>query len=139
MPSASGRCEPGLAAWLPVAAWALVIAVGSSIPAGGLPAGSWWRHDKLIHAAEYAVLAGLLVRGLVRGGRRGVGAAALIAVAVGLLFGATDELHQLATPGRDAAWADLAADGAGALGGALLVAVWYRLARRAGPWPAGGQ
>ena len=133
-PSASGRSDAGLvAAWLPVAICSLAIIVASSIPATRMPAGTWWRHDKLIHGAVYAALAGSVVRGLVHGAVTArIRPAVALAVTAAVLFGVTDEIHQIATPGRDSSWGDLLADGVGALFGAGPVGVWYYLARRTG-------
>ncbi len=140
-PSASGKSEPveprattrgKLIIWLPVVLYSLLIVVASSMPASRLPKGGLWRYDKLIHAAEYAVLGGLLVRGIVRAVvTRRIGLALLVAAVIAVAFGASDEVHQLATPGRDSSWGDLLADGVGALVGAALVAVWYGVTRRA--------
>jgi VanZ family protein len=82
-------------------------------------------HDKLVHLAAYAVLAGLAVGALARtrlGAARGVVAAAVLAAG----YGATDEWHQGHVPGRDADPVDLAAAAAGAIGGAAAAAVILR-------------
>lgn len=92
-----------------------------------MPAGPWWRADKLIHATEYAILAALLVRALVRGPPRlRVGTAALVAVACALAFGASDEWHQSFVPGRSSSAFDAIADGVGACLGAALATFYYR-------------
>jgi len=78
--------------------------------------------DKLLHLAEYAGLGFLF--GLALGARAArpfdwrqiVAWSALL----GLLYGATDEIHQSFVPGRDAEFGDVAADTLGALlGGGL--------------------
>jgi len=83
-------------------------------------------HDKLLHAAAYAVL-GALVGAAITASQlappRAIALAALLAAA----YGATDEWHQRYVPGRTADPADLAADAAGAIAGA---AVGVRAARR---------
>ncbi|HUH03119.1 MAG TPA: VanZ family protein [Kofleriaceae bacterium] len=114
-------------AWAPAVAFALLIVVMSSIPASELGPEVIWGYDKLIHAAVYAVLAALLCRALLIGGRPGSPAAgAALAGAIAAGFGASGEWHQSFTPGRDSSAADLVADVVGAVLGAALTAVLYR-------------
>jgi VanZ family protein len=91
--------------------------------------------DKLLHAAEYAVLGGLLVLALRAAGLR-PGVALLAAVVIASAFGATDEFHQSFVPGRTADVADWVADtvgaAVGALIGALVSTAALRLPGRAG-------
>jgi VanZ family protein len=79
--------------------------------------------DKGAHGLLYSGLAALMVRALAGGGWRpfGVGIA-LAALAYSVLYGATDEIHQLFVPTRTADVADLAAD---AVGAALAVVLLY--------------
>ena len=82
-------------------------------------------HDKLLHAAAYAVLAAFVAAALARswlGAVRGAIVAAVLAAA----YGATDEWHQSRVPGRQADPADLAADAAGAIAGAAGVSALLR-------------
>ena len=76
--------------------------------------------DWMTHGAGYAVLAVLACRALAGGFDRPVTArAAALAVAIAVLYGVTDELHQSFVPGRVAdAW-DLLKDAGGAVAGAL--------------------
>ena len=110
-----------LAVWGPVAAWASLIFTFSSIPDLGTGLGS---ADlvlrKLAHFAEFAVLGALLLRA--------VGREAAAAV-LGSLYAATDEVHQMFVPGREAAPLDWAIDTAGVVAGVFLVA-WRRWATR---------
>ena len=105
--------------WTPAALWAVLIFVMSSVPGQSLPPLPAWNFDKLVHALVYAILAGLCLLALGRGvhlpGGRMVALAALIAT----LYGVSDELHQLLTPGRSADVLDVVADAVGALIGAL--------------------
>lgn len=104
-------------AWLPVVAWAGVIFVVSSIPSLGTGLGVWdLVLRKLAHVAEYAVLGLLLARA----------AAALPAFAVGLLYAASDEVHQHFVAGRQGAVRDVALDAFGLLVGLV---VYRRLVR----------
>jgi VanZ family protein len=91
-----------------------------------MPPPGFAHQDKLIHALEYAMLAALLVRALVLGPPRLVaGTAVWVAVVAAVLFGISDELHQIVTPGRDASVADVIADSCGGLGGGALAGLFY--------------
>lgn len=101
---------------LTVAMSAAVLYVGGAQPvAVGLFPAPW---DKLAHLLTFAVvgMAAGLACGM-RGWRM-----ALCCLAGALLVGGMDELHQAFLPGRTASWADLAADAAGGLLGATLLA-----------------
>jgi VanZ family protein len=108
-----------LSAWLPVVAWAALIFTLSSIPDLGTGLGGWdLALRKIAHAAEYAVLGALLVRAL---GRE------LPAVAIGIAYAVTDEVHQSFVAGRNGAVVDVLVDAVGVL---LGVFVLGRAARR---------
>jgi VanZ family protein len=108
-----------LTVWLPVVAWAAVIFTLSSIPSLSTGLGTW---DTILrkgaHLTEYAVLGALLYRAL---GREP------LALAVGLAYAATDELHQHFVHGRHASPVDVAIDAVGLAAGMLL---WLRLRER---------
>jgi VanZ family protein len=108
-----------LTVWLPVVVWAAVIFTFSSIPSLSTGLGTW---DTILrkgaHLTEYAVLGGLLYRGL---GREP------LALAVGIAYAATDELHQYFVRGRHASPVDVAIDAVGIAVGMLL---WLRLRER---------
>jgi VanZ family protein len=93
-----------------------------------LPALTTHVWDKLLHLIEFGGLAALLCRAL-RG--EGLGWIAAIAGAIALtsIYGATDEWHQLYTPGREADVHDWLADTLGGTVGTL----GYRLAWLARP------
>jgi VanZ family protein len=101
--------------WLPVLLWAGVIFALSSIPSLGTGLGTW---DTILrkgaHMTEYAILAVLLVRAL---GREAP------ALAIGIAYAATDELHQAFVHGRHASPIDVAIDTVGLLIGVLA---WRR-------------
>lgn len=99
--------------WAPVALQMAVIFGASSIPdLGALPGGM---SDKSGHSIGYALLAALLLRALARGRLSGVTwRAALAAVVLATLYGASDEFHQLFVPGRSSDRYDVLADGLGA-------------------------
>ena len=108
-----------LTVWLPVVAWAAVIFALSSIPSLSTGLGTW---DTILrkgaHLTEYAVLGGLLYRAL---GREA------LALATGIVYAATDELHQYFVRGRHASPVDVAIDAVGVAVGMLL---WLRLRER---------
>ena len=78
--------------------------------------------DKGAHGLLYSGLAALMVRALAGGWQPFGGGIALAAIAYSILYGATDELHQLFVPNRTADMKDLAAD---AVGAAVAVALLY--------------
>ena len=94
-----------LSVWLPVVVWAAVIFAFSSIPSLSTGLGTW---DTLLrkgaHLTEYAILGALLLRAL---GREP------LALAAGIAYAATDELHQHFVRGRHAAPRDVLIDTVG--------------------------
>jgi VanZ family protein len=108
-----------LTVWLPVVVWAAVIFTFSSIPSLSTGLGTW---DTILrkgaHLTEYAVLGALLYRAL---GREP------LALAVGIAYAATDELHQYFVRGRHASPVDVAIDAVGVAAGML---VWLRVRER---------
>jgi VanZ family protein len=108
-----------LTVWLPVFAWAAVIFAFSSIPSLASGLGEW---DTVLrkgaHITEYAILGALLYRAL------GVEA---LALAIGIAYAATDELHQHFVRGRHASPIDVAID---AVGLSLGMLVWLRVRSR---------
>ena len=108
-----------VSAWLPVVVWAGLIFGLSSIPDLGTGLGGWdLALRKIAHAAEYAVLGALLFRAL---GRE------LTAVAIGIAYAVTDEVHQAFVPGRQGAVLDVLVDAVGVLVGVYVLG---RAARR---------
>lgn len=106
--------------WLPVVAWAALIFVLSSVHSLDSGLGVWDEAlRKLAHATEYAVLGALLERALSR---------PLPALALGLAYAVSDELHQHFVPGRTGDPRDVAID---ALGVFVGIALYRRLRRPA--------
>jgi VanZ family protein len=98
-----------------VVVWAAVIFSLSSIPSLNSGLGTWdLVLRKMAHAAEYALLAALLLRALAR---------PWLAFLVALAYAASDELHQHFVRGRAGTPRDVAVDAVGALIG--LVALFY--------------
>jgi VanZ family protein len=109
--------------WAPLVVWAALIFIASSMPGASLPDSDLFRFDKLIHGGVYVVLGALAHLAL------GQPAWAL---ALGVAYGASDELHQVFTPGRSADIWDLLADAVGVGLGivAALCALWVRQRRQ---------
>ena len=96
-------------AWGPALLWATVLFLLSAVPGAGAP--GWVPvNDKVAHLGLYAVLGATLALGR-RRSRGEVPHAWLLAL--GILYGATDEWHQMYVPGRSAELADWLADIAG--------------------------
>ncbi len=113
-------------AWAAVVLYAALIFAlsGQSNPLPFLPP-ELWSFDKLLHAAEYAVLGALIARALRLGGRSPAWILGL-ALLAGSLYGASDELHQAFVPKRTADPRDWVADTAGVALGAAAVAFLRR-------------
>ena len=81
--------------------------------------------DKMVHAGVYAGLAALIARAFAGGlPKRITPGTALLAVAVTVAYGVSDEWHQLFVPGRTADRADVLADAIGALVGTGACWAW---------------
>jgi VanZ family protein len=119
VPAQDTRTAATLRLWAPVVAWAAVIFALSSIPDLGTGLGTWdLILRKLAHAAEFALLGALLARAL-RDDR--------LALAAGIAYAASDELHQHFVPGRVGSPLDVAIDSAGV---ALGILAWRRCSSR---------
>jgi VanZ family protein len=113
--------------------WWLALAVGlaliwweSSHPGDELPGVQWWgRHDKIVHASAWAVLAVLAAGGALARGWRARTAIGF-AVVLGVGYGLVDEWHQSHVPHRDASLDDVCADLVGSVLGAAAIAWVYR-------------
>jgi VanZ family protein len=104
-----------LSLWLPVVAWAAVIFAFSAVPSLGTGLGTWdYVLRKCAHMTEYAILAFLLARAVGR---------AVPAFALGVLYAASDEVHQTFVAGRHGSPVDVAIDSVGLAAGLLL---WRR-------------
>lgn len=115
--------------WGPAAVWAAVLFLLSAWPN---PAGPSWLvvSDKVVHFVLFGVLGGALALGRRWSGGR---TSHLAAVAVGMLYGASDEWHQAMVPNRVPSLEDWYADAAGVLAGYLLITlILRRVGRRAG-------
>jgi VanZ family protein len=99
--------------WVAVVAWAAVIFTFSAIPDLSTHLGLWdLILRKCAHTAEYALLAVLLVRAL---GRE------VPAIAAGVVYAGSDEIHQHFVRGRHAAALDVLIDAVGLTLGVLAL------------------
>ena len=115
--------------WTPALLWAAVLFAVSSRPT--LPADLHGGLDKIAHFGAFAVLGLLLARGALSW-RMPIGWPVLF----GLLYAASDELHQAFVPGRFPDSADWVADALGVAAGCLFL---YRLrSGRSGSRPSAG-
>lgn len=114
-----------LSAWLPVVLWASMIFHFSS---GTIPVASkiFWQDfaiKKMGHVFLFGFLALLVYRGLrMEGVERKK--AAILAVVLTFLYGASDEYHQMSTQGREPRLRDVFIDGVGA---GLIILTTYCL------------
>jgi VanZ family protein len=101
---------------LPVILWMAVIFVSSSIPSNMFPKVEFWGWAKLVHLFYFGLLA-LLFQRAIRNQERSHFLWKYVQVAsilFAVLYGASDEIHQLFTPGRHAQFTDVLIDGFGA-------------------------
>jgi len=118
-------------AYAPLGVWAAILFALSSIPSSALPkAAGIAGLDKITHATLYAVFGALSARGQTRHARRpqapgvsstgpSLAVVVLLATLSALVFGISDEIHQIFVPGRSADWHDGLADTLGGLLGGL--------------------
>jgi hypothetical protein len=101
-----------LGLWLPVVAWAALIFGLSSVPDLGTGLGGWdLLLRKIAHVAEYAILGALLARAVGR---------PWPALALGVAYAVSDEIHQTFVPGRQGSPLDVAIDSLGVAAGVLV-------------------
>jgi VanZ family protein len=91
-----------------------------------------WLVRKLAHLSEYAILAALWLRALVRDRGLSPRNAGLLALAISAAWAVLDEVHQTFVPSRGPSLADVALDTTGALIALAVAHVgWRRAAERA--------
>lgn len=111
----SGQMTPGRKKYyLPAIAWAIMIAIVSSIPNLSTPRIGLTMTDKVAHFIEYFIL-GLLTSRALRAFVKKPMSNFWISSALAACYGILDELHQLIIPGRSTEATDMVADILGAL------------------------
>ena len=122
-----------LVAWLLVAAWMGVIFLFSAQPQRAVAPGPLFDYlsKKTAHLLSYAALAILAYRATrLTWPAWSRGHAALVALAIAVVYAVTDEFHQSFSPGRNPSPVDVGIDTLGALLGlALVVLAPSRLSR----------
>jgi VanZ family protein len=114
--------------WLPVIAYVGLIFSASSV-SGLKPPFQFVNSDKLVHIGEYSVLGFLLTRALRTIPRlRGLLAAGLTTLAIGMTIGGLDEIYQRNTPNRESSGLDFVADTLG-LSLAVISYAWVHRPR----------
>lgn len=119
-------------AWttLPAILWPVLIFIASSIPSAEMPHVILFAWDKALHAGVFGIFCFLVYRALVlRTPPMSFGKASMYSLLATILYGATDELHQLFVPGRSSEIFDLLADAVGAGICILIVYIAHRLRR----------
>ncbi len=105
---------------LPAAAWCFFIYIASSIPMAKLPSLENYS-DKFVHAGVFMILAWLVHVALHHQGNDFIRRNSLwLTVLFVLLYGISDEIHQLYTPGRSTDIYDVLADTFGGLAYAAI-------------------
>ena len=119
--------------WLPALAGMGGLFYASSLPGDRIHLPPFPYSDKAVHAAAYALLGMLIsLRGPLRrwlapaGDGQLARGSDITGLALGILYGVSDEIHQLFVPMRSFDYADMAAD---ALGVALGFWIFRRMAR----------
>jgi VanZ family protein len=107
--------------WVPTLLWIGVIFFLSSLPESMTP-GRFLLSDKVLHAAEYFILAFLILFALQRTTTLKFSTCFWIVLASGTAYGLGDEIHQLYVPTRHFDLTDLIADVCGIA--ALFVLLW---------------
>jgi len=115
----------------PAIAWALLIFIGSSIPAKYIPHYKIFTYDKLIHILLFLIFGLFVHRSLepfikkdyFSWGR------AFFSIAVVILYGVLDEIHQGSVPGRTLDVWDAVADTIGGVLAAVILFVQYNIKR----------
>ncbi len=114
--------ERRLALWVPAVLDMAAIFYVSSLHQAPLPPGVG---DKPAHSLAYVILGVLVVRAVAGGlPSRLTWTTALLALAITIGYGASDELHQRFVPGRSADLMDLYADAVGACIGTIACWAW---------------
>lgn len=108
---------------------ALIFVISSmEQPPDPMPKFEWLPIDKLYHFVEYGILSVLLAIAFVNVPPKWLPANWIwvTAVFISILYGASDELHQMFVPGRFATVADWVSDVIGSVAGVLGAYLYYR-------------
>jgi len=107
--------------WVPLIGYMVLIFYLSSQPLEELQLPEIWNIDKLLHIVEYGVLGVLWLRALTRYFYKGARLTLKwLALLFTILYGVSDEVHQMLVPNRTPSIFDVMADGLGAWLGVWL-------------------
>lgn len=116
-----------LARWVPAFVFMALIFYSSSQPdPAPVVTGHVW--DKLLHGGGYSVLA-LLYLWALAGAQRGWLVMACTAIVLTTAYAATDEIHQIFTPGRVPDVADWLADTIGGFVAVAICSAWRSVSK----------
>lgn len=106
---------------LPAIIYSVLIFLVSSLPQERMIKVEIWNFDKIEHLVEYSFYGILMMLAFATSKSDRVPKhAAFFSIVVGILFSATDEIHQHFVPGRTCSIFDLLADTIG-----IFLGVWY--------------
>lgn len=118
--------------WAPAILWMVVIFSFSSMQGDDMPKFDIPNIDKFFHFVEYFILGALLVRAFANSSENINHRNVLIAsIAIAVIYGFSDELHQLFVSGRSCDILDLLSDAVGSAFGAGLSIYKERISRAA--------
>ncbi|MFQ5604293.1 MAG: VanZ family protein [bacterium] len=114
--------------YFPAILWAMAIFIGSSIPSASIPKLVIKVKDLFLHFIEFAIFGVLLSHALLKSPKRRNFKLGMTVILIGVLYGASDEIHQKFVPGRMATVHDFLADGAGVIfgWGVYLLFPWIK-------------
>jgi hypothetical protein len=119
--SSSSNSGSSMKFYVPIFLWMLLIFISSSIPSQAFPDLGFWGWGKLVHIIYFGVLALLIRRAIDHQNKYSIFLKhdVLFSILFAVVYGATDEFHQLYTTGRHADVTDVFID---ALGASLFLA-----------------
>ncbi len=116
--------------WAPPLLYMALIFVISSLkqPQLPMPKFGWLTIDKIYHFIEYGILSVLLTIAFVNASPKWFPASRIwvAAALISILYGASDEIHQMFVPGRFATIADWVSDVIGSIAGVVGVYFYYK-------------
>ena len=124
--TAINRALRAISLWLPVLGCMGLIFYASSLSGQDIPS-LFAYQDILFHGLIYVILTLFFYRALKNTNSRLVRLQLLIfTVIFGFAYGASDEFHQMFTPGRDCSGFDLMVDSIGSCAGGFIGGIFYK-------------
>lgn len=110
-----------LISWAPVILWMGIIFIFSSLPGEQLPDIQFPNIDKIVHFVDYLILGVLLFRAFLNTQTdRKFAKIVVLSIAIAVLYGLIDEMHQYFVPGRTPDIMDFTFDIAGSFAGVFI-------------------